>query len=125
MKILKWIAKILMIPFILLYMMTISLFVMPLIIAKRHLGYPLYVLAWSIYWCGIWFALIPYIKNYWGYLNNVACWAITGEWRTTSSYIGERIDNHEASLVELFHCKILATYDPSGNHCSRYCKAWF
>jgi hypothetical protein len=123
-KYLNFILKVLLIPFTLLYMISISLFVMPLIIAKRYWGYPIYVFVWGVYFIGIWFTFVPYIKDYWGILNNIACWGISGEWRTTSSYIGHIIDSNEASWIELFHCKLLANWDKSGSHCSKSCKGF-
>jgi len=48
------------------------------------------------------------------------------EWdETVSSTIGERVENGSASLVEIAHLRILATYDSRGYHGSRYAKTLF
>lgn len=109
-----------------LYIPTVSLFIMPLVYGQTYIG----ILAWV----PLWVVNIPvsvilhFINEDWrdsfhGILNKAANWCMTLNWRTVSHELGERIDNGVASKIECLHCKILGTFDPLQWHCSPKAKS--
>jgi len=118
------IPKILFLPIGFSFLITVSLFIMPLLYGKNRMGYPAFIIMWIVY-------LIMSIIFFWNkqirgnlhLLNKVGNTFMGYDgFNTTSSELGDRIDDNEASLVSCLHCRILAVYDRRKWHCSK--KAW-
>ena len=121
------ILKILFLPFALLYLFTFSLVLMPIIYARNKLGTLLFAPIWLINITLILISTVidfvlktsntSRIEQYFNKLSNKVLGYNTG--RTVSDELGARIDSGKASWVSCLHCRILATYDSAGWHCSK------
>jgi hypothetical protein len=119
-KIISTIAKIILAPAVIAYMFTISLFVMPLVYGKRKWGIVGYIPCWLLHWCLILLTFVPFIGGFCQWLNKASNWCMGYSINSTvSSQLGKRIESGEASIIELFHCRLLATYDSRKYHCTK------
>ena len=126
MKYLKIILKIFLLPTFIAYQFTLSLWVMPLIYGIRKWGIigwvPLWILHWSL-------LLLTWVKPIGWLCSKSNKWSngcMGYDWnKTVSSTIGKRVDAGEASWVEIYHLRILATYDSRKYHGSKNAKALF
>jgi len=124
-NILKIVLKILLVPAVIAYMFTVSLFIMPVVYGRRKLGVIGYIPCWLLHWCLILLTFIPFVGDFCQWLNKASNWCMGYSISTTvSSQIGRRISSGVASKIEIIHCRLLAMYDGRGYHCTKCAKSF-
>lgn len=116
--------KILLIPFVIIYSFCITLPLLPLIYGKNKFGTLLFIPIWLLHFILLPLMFIKHVELFTEKLNRLSNKVMGYDnGRTVSCTVGERIDAGKGTFIEVFHCRILATYDGRGYHCSENCKS--
>jgi len=119
--------KLLFLPFALLYLFTISLFIMPILYGEQKWGVIGFIACWLLYLpVGILAIFSETMEKFSEKLNRASNYCMGyGNGKTVSRTIGERVEKGISNWVEITHLRILGTYDSRGYHGSPLCTKLF
>ncbi len=118
--------KILLIPFVIIYSMFVTLPLLPLMYGKNKFGTLLFIPIWLLHFILLPLMFIKPVELFTEKLNRLSnkCMGFDNG-KTVSCTVGEKIEAGNGTFIEIFHCRILATYDGRGYHCSKLCTKLF